>query len=135
MEDKINEFSEFGGFGGLEKFDEFDDELDDEAEPTMADLAEIEAAGFDDGYNDGIYDGGALQGYGLSLNIEELSDEERGAYGLGYLNGFGMGEGQRDNGIDIIDLDVEDDNEDEDGIGIIDLDVEDDNDNSDWFLA
>lgn len=79
----------------FDEFDEFDDDFDEEAEPTAADLAAIEAAGFDDGYGDGIYDAGLFQGHGMSVDVDELDEEAREAYEMGYMNGFDMGEDQR----------------------------------------
>ena len=82
------------------EFDEFseEDDLDlDEMEPTDEDLAKIESAGFDDGYGDGTYDAGMFQGSGMSVDLDDLSDEEREAYEAGYMDGYEMGEDQREN--------------------------------------
>ena len=79
----------------LDEFDEFDDDDDEMEEPTAADLAEIEAAGFDDGYGDGIYDDGLFQGHGMSVDYDELDEEAREAYEMGYMNGYDLGDDQR----------------------------------------
>ena len=75
------------------EFDDFSEEENlDEMEPTAADLAEIESAGFDDGYSDGIYDVGMFQGSGMSVDLDELDDEAREAYEAGYMDGYQLGD-------------------------------------------
>lgn len=90
MSKEVDELDEF------DEFDDFDDD-DEDLEPTAEDLAKIESAGFDDGYNDGMYDAGMYLGHGASVDMDELDEEGRDAYDMGYMNGYDMGDAQRDN--------------------------------------
>ena len=60
------------------------------------DLDEITDAGFLDGEADALNDAGMYQSYGLSVDEEELSDEEKEAYEEGYFSGYQLNEDDSD---------------------------------------
>lgn len=72
--------------------DDFDDEMEDDDGGTQ-NLSRLEELGLMDGQQDAI-SGSFYTGYGLSVDdFENLSDEERDAYEMGYHTGFGAGGG------------------------------------------
>lgn len=72
--------------------DDFDDEMEDDDGDTQ-NLSRLEELGLIDGQQDAI-SGSFYTGYGLSVDdFENLSDEERDAYEMGYHTGFGAGGG------------------------------------------
>lgn len=72
--------------------DDFDDEMEDDDGDTQ-NLSRLEELGLMDGQQDAI-SGSFYTGYGLSVDdFENLSDEERDAYEMGYHTGFGAGGG------------------------------------------
>ena len=83
--------------------DEFDDELDEidddnfvdgdeEISERPSDMGGAKSAGFDDGCMDASNNACIYQGYGLSVNEDEMTDEEREAYEEGYMDGYQMGD-------------------------------------------
>ena len=75
-----------------EDFDDFDNEdnldSDDNNEIVTSRLMELEELGSMDGQQDGI-SGSFYTGYGASVeDLDNLSDEEKNAYEMGYYNGF-----------------------------------------------
>lgn len=72
--------------------DDFNDEMEDDDGDTQ-NLSRLEELGLMDGQQDAI-SGSFYTGYGLSVDdFENLSDEERDAYEMGYHTGFGAGGG------------------------------------------
>ena len=82
--------------GESEYFDEDidgDDDLDasDDAGGGR-DLMELEELGVMDGQQDAV-SSSFYTGFGVSVDFDELSDEEREAYEMGYYTGYGAGGG------------------------------------------
>ena len=78
-----------------DELDEIDDDFDgddDEILERSSDTNSASSAGFDDGYMDASNNASMYQGYGLSVNEDEMTDEERAAYEEGYMDGYQMGE-------------------------------------------
>lgn len=77
-DDEGDEFGEYGS-GEDEKF---------KAEP---DVLEASLRGSLDGENDAYSGGSRYSGFGMSVDLDEMTDEEREAYEMGYETGFESG--------------------------------------------
>lgn len=86
----------------LDEFDMYDDSDDDEDDESgyrdeddfEERLRELESRGYDDGYYDASSSADFYQGYGLSIDEDDLTEEEKSAYKTGYYDGFEVGKGQ-----------------------------------------
>ncbi|MBQ3440967.1 hypothetical protein IJG27_01480 [Candidatus Saccharibacteria bacterium] len=97
--DDIDEFGreEFDDSEDFDEEDELDEELDeesDEAEDGMTrDLGDLEDLGVMDGQQDAIAKS-YYTGFGVSVDdFDSLSEEEKGAYEMGYMTGYNAGGG------------------------------------------
>lgn len=95
VDDYGDEFDE-----GDEDFDdsddsdgEFDDDLEETDDGSGRDLGDLEDLGVMDGQQDAIA-GNYYLGFGVSVDdFDSLSEEEKGAYEMGYMTGFNAGGG------------------------------------------
>jgi hypothetical protein len=63
------------------------------------DLGDLEDLGVMDGQQDAI-SGSYYLGFGVSVDdFDSLSEEEKGAYEMGYMTGFNAGDGWNKNGL------------------------------------
>ncbi|MDO4979249.1 MAG: hypothetical protein Q4E47_03835 [Candidatus Saccharibacteria bacterium] len=79
-----------------EDFDNFDEDLEDDTEDEVSDY-DIESAGSMDGEFDGEYDMPSYSQYGASINLDDLTDEQRDIYDNAYHSGHDAAESQKEN--------------------------------------
>ena len=72
--------------------DEVFDDVDEGEEVDEWKIIEAEEAGFLDGGTDARFGSGMYQSYGMTMDEDEMSEEEKQAYEEGYLSGYQMGE-------------------------------------------
>lgn len=94
FDDELDEDDEdFDDSDDFDSSDDFDDDLDEADGGAGRDLGDLEDLGVMDGQQDAIA-GNYYLGFGVSVDdFDSLSEEEKGAYEMGYMTGFNAGGG------------------------------------------
>lgn len=91
--DDYDDIDEFDDSEDFDDEDELDEESDEAEDVVTRDLGDLEDLGVMDGQQDAIAKS-YYMGFGVSVDdFDSLSDEEKGAYEMGYMTGYNAGGG------------------------------------------